>query len=53
MIGLGLNITSGIAPNEISQLLSQLQSRSTYFENVKGTTETLTALEGCSSCSNC
>jgi len=53
MIGLGINISTPTVPSEISQLLSQLQSRSTYFENVKGTTETLTALEGCSSCSNC
>ena len=48
MIGLGLNITSGIVPNEIGVLLGQLQSRATYFENASTTTEILTDLQTCS-----
>jgi hypothetical protein len=48
MIGLGLQITTGVAPNEINQLLGALQSRSTYFENSAGTTEILTEFETCS-----
>jgi hypothetical protein len=48
MIGLGLKLPATNPPNEISQLLSQLQSRSTYYENVKTTTEILTDLQTCS-----
>ena len=47
MIGLGLKLPWTNPFNEISQLLSQLQQRATYFENAATTSEILTDFEKC------
>lgn len=47
MIGLGLKLPGTNPFNEISQLLSQLQQRATYFENAATTSKILTDFEKC------
>ncbi len=49
MIGIGISVDwpYGGAQSEIPSLLSALQARATYYENVTCTTATLTSLENC------
>jgi len=47
MLGLGFKISATIPLNEISVLLSQLQSRAEVFENIQGTTTLLENLQDC------
>lgn len=47
MIGLGINLSSNIPTNEISQLLGALRARSEYFESESCAYNTLETLQNC------